>query len=169
MKGRQGCHDIEPGDCNSFWPTRALAAGARHHLTNSGASSQRFPRASQNVEASTMLVDKLPEVETPSDRRTHQDIRGLLKLTIWQQTEFSASQHHESGVDRCTASTPVRSDASMGQPPRSKQGMEQTLPCRLLGRRASSMLNLENGKEVRRGGIQYISPHPAPWRPLQPL
>lgn len=71
-------------------------------MTYGGASSLSFPWASQNIAAITTLLDKLPEVDTLRERRMHQEIQGLLNLTVQQHAESSTSRHWEAGADQAS-------------------------------------------------------------------
>lgn len=117
----------------SVWPSRVVAAGALHRWTYSRVGSPRFTRPSQNVVAASTLSDKLLEAEGLSERRTHQEIRGLLNFAVQQQAESSTPRHWEPRANQCTASTQVENNASLGQPPGPDRGTAWTSPFRHLG------------------------------------
>lgn len=101
--------------------------------------SLRFPRASQNIMGAAALLDKLPKVDTPSERITHQEIRDL-GLAVRQQDESSMSRRHEPGINRCTASMTIVNDAMSQQPLELKESVAWVPPRRCLrpGRSARS-------------------------------
>lgn len=74
-----------------------------------------IPLASQNVASAMVLLEKLPEAETPGEWRTHHEIQDLLNLVAQQQVESSMSRCHEPRVGQHTTSAPLENNASSGQ------------------------------------------------------
>jgi hypothetical protein len=65
----------------------------------------QFPRVRQNITPTMTLMDKLLEAETPSERRTQHDIRGLLDHVAKQEAKSSISWRRETEVGQYTTTT----------------------------------------------------------------
>jgi hypothetical protein len=108
---------------------------------------------SQNVLATTALLDKLPKSETPSEQRTHQDIRGLLGLVVQQQAESSVSRRQEPGTNQCTTSTTMGNNALSRWLSKLKEATERIPTCRCLRSDRSARITSTPGhdEEGRKG------------------
>ena len=85
----------------------------------------RFPQASQNIVAATMLLRNMPEPSNSQARRIRDEVQGLLHVATAQQAESSASRRLGVAIEKHPEPAPNEREVSIHQeqPPRGKKTM----------------------------------------------
>jgi hypothetical protein len=82
-----------------------------------GDNLPQFARASQNIAAAAALLQRLPELATPEERKTQWEIRDLLECAAEQQADGLLSQWHRLDTSQWASTEHDDRDASVHQAP----------------------------------------------------